>query len=235
MTETTQSRRIIFYEEWFNSVMYAPEEKRSEILMAIMQYAFTGILPQDPMVMAVCNVMFATIDRDTTKWEETKERRADAAKRGAQTRNYGRKSATAETNAAEAPASEATGANGTKEASQTAPEPAASAAAPRRQTTKEPPKEVFLEPTLEEVKNFFEGCHFSSDPKMFYNHYRANGWKIGNTKMTDWYAAAFLWEERQKSFIAQAKQMSRGGYDPHARHRGVESAAIRHEDYTLGF
>ena len=57
---------------------------------------------------------------------------------------------------------------------------------------------VFKPPTEEQIRLFCTEQNLSkTDPRKFFNYYSANGWKMGNTPMVDWRAAARLWNDRE--------------------------------------
>lgn len=59
----------------------------------------------------------------------------------------------------------------------------------------EPPtRKNFVPPTLEEVTAFCLERKNSVDPQRWFDHYTANGWMVGKTKMKDWKAAVRTWE-----------------------------------------
>ena len=53
---------------------------------------------------------------------------------------------------------------------------------------------VFKPPTIEEVRAYCLERGNSVDAERWHNHYRANGWMVGRTKMVDWKAAVRTWE-----------------------------------------
>ena len=53
---------------------------------------------------------------------------------------------------------------------------------------------VFKPPTIEEVRAYCLERGNSVDAERWHNHYRANGWMVGKTKMVDWKAAVRTWE-----------------------------------------
>ena len=53
---------------------------------------------------------------------------------------------------------------------------------------------VFKPPTIEEVRAYCLERGNSVDAELWHNHYRANGWMVGKTKMVDWKAAVRTWE-----------------------------------------
>ncbi len=61
-----------------------------------------------------------------------------------------------------------------------------------------PARALFAPPGVEEVKEYCveQGLH-QVDPARFVDHYTANGWMVGKTKMKDWQAAVRNWASRE--------------------------------------
>lgn len=57
----------------------------------------------------------------------------------------------------------------------------------------------FIQPTLEEVKNYCQERKNSVNPEKWFNFYSAKGWKIGKNTMKDWKAAVRTWENNQST------------------------------------
>ena len=51
----------------------------------------------------------------------------------------------------------------------------------------------FVPPTPEEVTQFCREAGLAVDPDRWYNHYAANGWRIGCNPMRDWQASVRTW------------------------------------------
>lgn len=49
-------------------------------------------------------------------------------------------------------------------------------------------------PTLEDVKAYCALRQNTVDPQKWFDHYTANGWKVGKNPMKDWQAAVRTWE-----------------------------------------
>jgi hypothetical protein len=65
-------------------------------------------------------------------------------------------------------------------------------------TDSKPDKSVrFAPPTLEEVKAYCLERGNNVNPSKWFDHYTANGWKVGKVKMTDWKAAVRTWEDEK--------------------------------------
>ena len=56
------------------------------------------------------------------------------------------------------------------------------------------PQKRFTKPTLEEVQAYCQERNKGVDAQKWYDHYSANGWKVGRSKMVDWKAAIRTWE-----------------------------------------
>lgn len=52
----------------------------------------------------------------------------------------------------------------------------------------------FVLPTIEEVTKYCHSRGGAVDAARWFNHYQANGWMVGRTKMKDWRAAVRKWE-----------------------------------------
>lgn len=63
----------------------------------------------------------------------------------------------------------------------------------------------FLPPTPEEIKAYCIERKNNVDPIKFFNHYEANGWMRGKTKITKWKACVITWENNDKSNKDQPK------------------------------
>lgn len=57
----------------------------------------------------------------------------------------------------------------------------------------------FTPPTVEQVREYCFERGNDVDPQRFVDHYTANGWMVGKTKMKDWKAAVRTWENSEKS------------------------------------
>jgi hypothetical protein len=60
-----------------------------------------------------------------------------------------------------------------------------------------PKKTVFRPPTLEEVEAYCRERNNNVDPHAFFDHYSANGWRVGRNPMKDFKAAIRYWERSE--------------------------------------
>ena len=72
-------------------------------------------------------------------------------------------------------------------------------------------KEEKLQPSIEEVKNYFQENNFpEQEAQKFFNYFKSVGWLVGGkTPMVDWQAAAQNWMINAPKFISNAEQPNR--------------------------
>lgn len=87
-------------------------------------------------------------------------------------------------------------------------------------------KRPFRPPTLEEVAAYCRERKNGIDPQEFVDHYSANGWMRGKTKISDWKACVRTWEGKRKN------EGRRKGKTLHAAHNHGER---RYSDHEEGF
>lgn len=73
---------LIIYRDWWEAIKNLPPELQFEAFDAICAYAFEGKQPENPIISAVTALMRSAVDRDKTKWEDVREKRRQAGKRG---------------------------------------------------------------------------------------------------------------------------------------------------------
>ncbi len=68
-----------------------------------------------------------------------------------------------------------------------------------------------LNPTIEEVKTYFQDNHFpEQEAQKFFNYFKSVGWLVGGKiPMVDWQAAAQNWIINAPNFISNAEQPNR--------------------------
>lgn len=78
---------LIIYRDWWEAIKSLPTDLQLEAYNAVCSYAFEGTEPENPMISAVTALMRSAIDRDKAKWEDVREKRRIAGRRGAQSTN----------------------------------------------------------------------------------------------------------------------------------------------------
>lgn len=62
----------------------------------------------------------------------------------------------------------------------------------------------FTKPTIEQLEAYMEERGMNNVANRFYDHYEANGWKIGKNSMKDWKASVRTWEPNHKKITTQS-------------------------------
>ena len=67
-----------------------------------------------------------------------------------------------------------------------------------------------IPPLLEDVVSYCKERSRGVDPNKLFNHYTANGWTRGKTKIVDWQAAVRTWEKEDNTNGTQPVDTGRG-------------------------
>lgn len=73
------------------------------------------------------------------------------------------------------------------------------------------PTKVFTPPSVEEVSAYCKERQNGIDPIAFVNHYQANGWFRGKTKIKDWKACVITWEKNRTNKPNERDEFSTRG------------------------
>ena len=91
-------------------------------------------------------------------------------------------------------------------------EPESEAKTPPRATRAAPKGAAFTRPSLAEVQAYCQeralSGHRAVDPQAWFDHYEANGWRVGRNAMKDWRAAVRTWERNGHSPNGNGKPAS---------------------------
>lgn len=78
-----------------------------------------------------------------------------------------------------------------------------------------PKRKVFKKPAVDEIRAYCAERHNSVDAEHFYDHYEANGWKVGGkSPMKDWRAAVRTWEKNNYTSYGRKEQRQFGNTKP---------------------
>ena len=75
----------------------------------------------------------------------------------------------------------------------------------------------FTKPTLQEVEEYCLERNRGVDPQKWYDHYTANGWRVGRNPMRDWRAAVRTWERNGVGRPEQSLKSNENPYEQMAR------------------
>lgn len=74
---------LIIYRDWWEAIKGLPTDLQLDAFTSICEYAFEGKEPENPIISAVTTLMRSAIDRDTAKWNDVREKRREAGRKGA--------------------------------------------------------------------------------------------------------------------------------------------------------
>lgn len=181
------------------------DDERGKLFTAVLDYAENGIIPEFSGMLAMAFAFIKkSIDRDTEKWDSTRESRIDAGRKGGLA-----KQANA-TFAKQNNQSVANLANVAVPVPVPAPVPApvpdnvpVPVPAPVCINVGNPQRaKRFIPPSVDDVEAYCIERGNGVNAQRFVDFYEAKGWKIGKEKMKDWKAAVRTWEQRADSKAA---------------------------------
>lgn len=196
---------FVLYTEYLEHIELLSMEQRGALFTAILAHASQKPEPElDPISQMAFSFIVAQMDRDREKWEQTREKRAKAGRKGGEASSRARRHDEAnEANASCASQSEAS----PSVASQDEPNEAVDVdvdvdvdgnvddsgcvgqpSVAKRTRTK------FKPPTVEDVADYCRERGNGIDPQRFFDYNEARGWMLGKSKMKDWRAAVRTWE-----------------------------------------
>ena len=89
-----------------------------------------------------------------------------------------------------------------------------------KETPDKPAKRAtFHKPTLDQVREYCKERENKIDPERWIDHYEANGWMVGKTKMKDWKATVRNWE--------------RNNFESNGKHRYNKPLPVHNRDTML--
>lgn len=212
-----QHTSVILFSEWKRPLSALSLEQKGRILDALLDFP-SGTQPEfsDPMLVMAWSFMLGGLEENARKWDETRARRAEAGRRGAEVTNAQkhviRQTAANPANAdfvQQNPANPAVSGSdfvsdtdsGTGSDTVSVTELAEDAPA----SPSPPVSPRFEPPELEEVTAYFTGKGgTAAQAQRFRDFYESNGWRVGQNPMKSWQAAASVWMARDKEQRAAA-------------------------------
>lgn len=86
--EASKKESFIYYIDWADELLKYPDELRLKIDDAVKRYVLYGEEPEDREVFySIFGIIRKTIDRDTAKWVDIREKRRNAGLKGAEVTN----------------------------------------------------------------------------------------------------------------------------------------------------
>lgn len=184
------------------------------LFKAIVDYAETGECPEINGIVKVAFIQIKkAIDYNAAKYEETRKKRAESGKRGAEARwqtdgkamaNDGKAMANhskAIANDGKAMANDSKGmANDglTVNCNMNTVSPYGDSIGDTHQ--REERARRFTAPTVEDVRQYAQEKGYRVNAEKFCDYYASNGWKVGKNPMKDWRAAVRNWVRQEDRY-----------------------------------
>ncbi len=190
---------FVLYTEYLEHIELLNMEQRGALFTAILAHASQKPEPElDPISKMAFSFIVTQLDRDRERWEQTREKRAKAGRKGGEASGKSRrhdeaneanascaKQDEANTNDAERnEANEAVNVDVDVDGNECIGQPSVA----KRTRTQ------FKPPTVEEIASYCRERGNGIDPQRFFDYNEARGWTLGKSKMKDWRAAVRTWE-----------------------------------------
>lgn len=168
--------QFTFYRSFYDAVKVLPKKEQTAVILAICAYALDN---EEPNLTGTAAAIF-TLVRPTL---DSSRKKAESGKRGGETKHDESKPEAKPKQSAR----EKEGEN----------EKEGEIEKENECYTPKPPRGAkFTPPTVDEVTAYCRERNKGVDPERWYNHYTANGWKVGKNQMKDWKAAVRTWEPK---------------------------------------
>jgi len=198
--------KIIFYTNWCTTFQKLTVEEAGNLIKHFCDYV-TDLNPEpvDRMTELLFDPIKDTLKRDLKKWQQIAERNKINGLKGGRPENPPEPKITqnnpvgfsGEKNNPEKPVKvnvSVTG-NVTDKVSGNEFEVDSTEVSTKPSAPPKPKRSIFIPPQLLEVQNYCIERQNKVDPEQWHNHYTANGWMVGRSKMKDWKAAVRTWEK----------------------------------------
>ena len=185
------------YQEQFELLT---DEQAGKLIKAIIEYEKTGkILELDGMTKMAFSFIKTQLDRDREKWQEEKQKRSEAGKRG-MSKRWGKTkqdnnvtNVITEDNKNNSVKNEITNITDNVDVDE---DVNVEVDVNKKEKKK---RKIFKKPTVKEIQEYCNERHNFINAQHFFDYYESNGWKVGKNSMRDWQATIRNWERRNKS------------------------------------
>ena len=201
---SNSKKSFVLYHDIRTPLELLDDCERGKLFLAILNYSEFGTLPDfgGALQMAFAFIR-AALDRDADKWEDVRQKRAEAGKQGGIKSGESRREAN-EANASKSKQTKQNEANEAVPGPVPVPGPVLDNVSVKNGigADKPPRSTVFQPPTVEEVAAYCRERGNKVDPQRFVDFYTASGWNRGKTKIKDWRACVRTWEKGERNGIA---------------------------------
>ena len=167
------------------------DEQAGRLIKAIYEYAETGVMPElDEMLDLVITPFKLSIDRNNSKWQETKQKRSEAGKLGAEAK---KQKQAKQANANFDKQSQANQAVSVSDSVSVSVSVNDSVSVNKIKKEKRKRKD-FIPPTLEAVEQYAKEKQLNVDTRKFYDYFTAGNWTDSNGKeVKNWKQKMITW------------------------------------------
>lgn len=209
-----QRRYVPIWLSHFQAIKQLPKEERGNIMLAIADYGFDGVLPELTGGAAMLWTAILPVLERNRALSMGGSRGGRASKRN---NPSGRRGKAKGADSAEAPTASS------PDTPQTPPPPPHPTADPKRP------------PTADEVRSYAVQRGYGIDADMFVSYYQARGWTLGGRPVSDWRSLADVWHLRQpqqgeQAADTQARRETLGRIQQEERAQAEERADTRRMD-----
>lgn len=191
---------FLIYTDYQEQFELLTDEQAGKLIKAIIEYEKTGkIVELDGMTNMAFSFIKTQLDRDREKWQEEKQKRSEAGKRG-MSKRWGHSkqdnsvtNVTTEDNKNNSVKNEITNITDNVDVDE---DVNVEVDVNKKEKKK---RKIFKKPTVKEIQEYCRERHNSINAQYFFDYYESNGWKVGKNAMKDWQATIRNWERRNKS------------------------------------
>lgn len=182
-----EKKAFLLYNNMASVFSALEDEQAGALIKAIVEYVNTGEEPlMEPTMMALFLMFRTQIDDAQVKWEETKEKRRLAIQtrwqREKENKCIQMNTSVNTSTVCNTNDTVNVNVNGNVNVNK------------EKGISKDIPKKKEAKPTFEEVVAYFQERNSTeAEAQKYFDHYTANGWKVGKNPMKDWKAAARNW------------------------------------------
>lgn len=184
-------KSFVFHTEWIDAIKDISPEKGIQLICLLNDYSCNEIEPEieDPIIRALFKAFKPKILEDIQRYKVKCQINSENAKKKKE--NERKRS---QANATDRKRTEAKQADNDLD-NDYDNDNENDISSLKKKNKKESKK--FTPPSVEEIAEYCKERDNKVDPEYFFNHYQANGWYRGNTKMKDWKATVRTWETRK--------------------------------------
>lgn len=216
------------------------DEQAGRLIKAIYEYAETGVMPElDEMLDLVITPFKLSIDRNNSKWQETKQKRSEAGKLGAEAKkqkqakqanaNFVKQSQANEANAESDKQSQANQAVSVSDSVSVSVSVNDSVSVNKIKKEKRKRKD-FIPPTLEAIEQYAKEKQLNVDTRKFYDYFTESKWIDKNgAEVSNWKLKLITWSKypEKKNLPKEIPKVENEGL------KAVDISQLTAEEYEM--